>query len=261
MFRKLKENFIELALVIGLMGWGATKLATADAEAAFARAPEVTVADLREHMGSGQPVRLRARAVALPPVEAPNGKALAFESLVITHEETRGTGADQTRSVETDYDRLQPAELWLSEGEEAVRLDVAGLDLRFVPELAAGKTSARGALPAEAAAWLAAGFTELPDRTGLDYSLRGIEDGAEVTVYGTVEAVDGLPVLRSPGAGELFVLSSLPATELARAVQSSSGSNALFGYILLLGTPAVAVLAVIWRRRDAAKRTAAAGVQ
>jgi hypothetical protein len=247
MLKALKEHWIELILVVGIMIWGVSMLATASGENAFAAAPEVSLSELKQHAGTGIPVRVRARAVAEPALQTPGGEALAFQAVTVSHEESGDS--DEPSETVIDYAGTTPQTVWISDGSGAVPVQAAGIDLRFVPELAKGSTARGGALPPELARNVAAAFRNLPGGSGLDVVVRGIPNGEEVTVFGVVDSYNDQPVIQSPRDGKLLVVSPMEPAQLLAAVSSSASWNSWIGWLLLLGPPLV-VAAVVWRRRQ-----------
>lgn len=230
-------NFVLMSVVVLVMaGAGLGMVATGSGERMLAEAPEVEIAELAAHAGAT--VRVRARLQGEPALRAAGGEALAFQAVTITHEESSGVGEDQRYETVTDYARTAPAVLVASDGAAAAGILPEGIDLRFVPETFSGRTEAAGALPAGASALLPAGvFSELPDRSGADLSVRAIPEGAEVTVHGTVQVVDGQALLSAP-AGAPFIVSPLPWEQVLDEAGTSGAINLVFGWGLLLGAAA-----------------------
>ncbi len=227
-------------LVMAVFGLG--MLATGSGEHMLAEAPEVKLADLAAH--AGKAVRVRARLQGEPPLQAPNGDALAFQAVTITHEESSGVGEDRRDETVVDYDRYAPTALVLVDGAAAVGVVPAGVDLRFVPERFSGSTGADGQLPAGASSLLPAGvFTELPARGSTDLTVRAIGQDQEVTVHGTVEVVGGVPVLRAP-EGAPFVVSPMPFDEVLEQAERSGTIDLVFGWLLLAGAAALAFVSL-----------------
>lgn len=231
-------NFVLLALVVLVMaGTGLGLVATGSGERRLAEAPEVPLADLAAHDGST--VRVRAKLLGEPGLQAPSGEVLAFQAVTITHEESSGVGEDRTEETITDYARFAPTVLVATDGTVAVGILPEGVDLRFVPERFSGATGAGGQLPAAASSLVPAEvFTELPDRGFTDLSVRAIGQEQEVTVHGTVQLVDGQPVLRAP-ADVPFVISPMPFDEVLKQAGRSGVLNLVFGWALVAGAAAV----------------------
>lgn len=244
---------ITAAVILVMAVTGAGLVATGLGERKLGQAPEVPLHELVEH--DGEVVRVRARVTADPVLRSAGGEGLAFQAVTITHEESSGRGDDRTYTTVTDYARTAPEILLAAAGEATVGVLTPGVDLRFVPERASGRTGAGGALPGEAASLLAAAFTGLPERSAADFSVRAIPDGAEVTIHGTVEVVDGVAVLRAPEALP-FVITPLPFAEVLKEAGTSAAWNLGLGAALLLGSLAAAGYAVRGRLR--ARRAAAA---
>jgi hypothetical protein len=72
-----------------------------------------------------------------------------------------------------------------------------------------------------------------------DLSVRAIAQDQEVTVHGTVEVVDGVPVLRAP-EGAPFVVSPMPFDEVLEQAERSGTIDLVFGWLLLAGAAALA---------------------
>lgn len=176
--------------------------------------------------------------------------ALAFQAVTVTHEESSGVGEDREERTVTDYQRVAPEVLVASDGAHAVGVLPAGVDLRFVPERAAGRLAAGGVLPAEAAPLVSSAFTGIPDRTGADVSVRAIPEGAEVTVHGTVQLVDGAPVLAAP-ADAPFVVTPLAWEEVVKEAGTSGTLNLVLGALLVLGSLAIVASRLRARLRGA----------
>lgn len=246
-----------LVLFLAVMGMG--MVATGTGERKLAEAPEVTLPELAGH--AGKTVRVRARLVGAPALQASGGEALAFQAVTITHEESSGSGEDYEVETVTDYAAMAPQVLVASDGEASAGIVAAGVDLRFVPERFEGRTGRGGVFPAEAAALLAANtFAGLPDRSDTDLSIRAIREGEEVTIHGTVEVVDGQPVLRAP-ADLPFVVSPLPFDEVVKQANTSGIISLVFGWAMLLGAAALAFFGVrgwLRGRRASAQPAAAA---
>ncbi|HEX2189799.1 MAG TPA: hypothetical protein VHG51_12910, partial [Longimicrobiaceae bacterium] len=230
-------SFVLLAVVVLLMaGTGVGMIGAGSGERQMTEAPEVPLAELAAH--AGRTVRVRGTVAGQPALQAAGGEALAFQAVTITHEESSGVGEDRTEETVTDYARLAPQVLVVSDGAAAAGIVPQGIDLRFVPETFSGQTGRAGELPAAAASLLPAGvFTELPDRSGADLSVRAIREGAAVTVHGTVDVVDGQAVLRAP-ADAPFVVSPRPWDEVVSEAGTSGIINLVFGWGLLLGAVA-----------------------
>jgi hypothetical protein len=225
-----------LVLFMAVMGLG--MVATGSGERRLGEAPEVKLADLAAH--AGKTVRFRATLVGEPAMAAAGGERLAFQAVTITHEES---SEDDWETV-TDYARTAPQVVVASDGEAAVGIVSAGVELAYVPELFEGKTGSGGAMPAGASALLPAGvFTELPDRGFTDVSVRGIRDGEQVTVHGMVEVVDGTPVLRAP-EDVPFVVSPLPWEEVVKRAGTSGILSLVFGWGLVAGAAVLAFFSV-----------------
>ncbi|HEX7242585.1 MAG TPA: hypothetical protein VF263_20010, partial [Longimicrobiaceae bacterium] len=109
----------------------------------------------------------------------------------------------------------------------------------FVPETARGAMGSGAQLPAAAAGVLSSAFTEIPDQRGADVVVRSIPDGADVTIHGKVEVVDGAAVLRAPGDGVPFVVTPLPFAEVVESAAGSGVWNLVFGWVMIVGALAI----------------------
>lgn len=241
-------NFVLIAVVVLVMaGTGIGMVTTGSGERKLAEAPEVPLAELAAH--AGRTVRVRAALAGEPALQAAGGEALAFQAVTISHEESTGVGENRRDETITDYAATAPRVLVLTDGEAAAGVVPDGIDLRFVPETFRGETGRGGALPAAASALLPAGvFTGLPDRTGADLSVRAIREGAEVTVHGVVEVVDGQAVLRAPEDAP-FVVSPEPWEEVVSKAGTSGAISLVLGWVLLAGSVAVTLFLLLgWLR-------------
>lgn len=252
--KKLLDGAFGLLLNVVLVGVllvaGAGMVATGLGERKLGEAPLVPVAELARH--DGETVRVRARVSGEPALQAAGRERLALQAVTISHTESSGSGADRTERTVTDYARLAPEMVLATDGSATVGVLTEGVELRFVPERFRGTTGSEGALPGEAAALVASSFAGFPERSQADLSVRAIPDGAEVTIHGTVEVVDGQALLRSPETLP-FVITPLPFEEVLREAGSSGTWNLVLGSGLLLGA-----LALVWMMvRDRFRRPAA----
>ncbi len=221
---------VGLVLVLGAVGTG--MVVRGLGERKLDDAPAVALSELAAH--AGKTVRVRARVSGEPSVRSPGGERLAFQAVTITHTEESGSGADRTESTVTDYARTTPEVLLASDGSTTVGVLTQGVDLRFVPERFRGPTAGDGALPPAAAALVSSSFTGFPER-GADLSVRAIAEGAEVSILGTVQVVDGQPVLQA-AEGIPFVVTPLAFEEVLKEAGSSGIWNLVLGAGLLLGS-------------------------
>lgn len=241
-------------VVVLLAGVGLAMVGAGSGERRLAQAPEVKLSELAAHAGKN--VRVRAKLRGEPALRAPDGEALAFQTVTITHEESSGVGQDRSEETVTDYAQFAPITLIAVDGDEAVGIVPGEVDLRFVPERFSGSTGAGGQLPAAAASLLPAGvFTGLPGRGFTDVSVRAIGQYQDVTIHGTVQMVEGQPVLDAP-EGIPFVITPLPFEQVLNEAKSSGVWNLVFGWAMVAG--AAAIVAFRLRGRLAARRTAAA---
>lgn len=243
-------GFVFMTLVVLFMvGEGATLILRGSGERKLKEAPEVALAGLAKY--AGKTVRVRGRLSGQPSLQAANGAELAFQAVVISHEESSGSGQDSERKTVTDYAQMAPQALVLGDGAHTVGVLPSGVDVRFVPEQAKGSMGPSGRLPAGAAGFVSPAFTGFPDQQGADVSVRGIAEGAEVTVHGTVALSSGGPVLTAP-QDLPFVISPLPFEQVLKKAASSGMWHLVFGWIMVLGGVAVAATQVsgLFRRRQ-----------
>ncbi|HEX7238742.1 MAG TPA: hypothetical protein VF263_00640, partial [Longimicrobiaceae bacterium] len=103
MMKKLFSGALDFVITGGaallLAVWGINTVAAGSGERKLGEAPEVKVADLAKH--DGKTVRVRAKLTTEAPLRGADGKALAFQALVVTHEEESGTGTDRTTETVT----------------------------------------------------------------------------------------------------------------------------------------------------------------
>lgn len=245
-------NLTPLALLAGLGFW-MTGLGGADR--AVAEAPRVTLAELEAHAGSDVPVLLVARAVARPPLVAGDGSELALQSVYFAHDET---AMDRTETV-IDYEGLAPGVIWAAEDDRAVRVETRGVNVSYIPEVAAGETGPAGRLTPEATRALSTTFTGLPRDRGLDYRVRSIGNGEAVSIYGVVEMEDGSPVVRAPGGGRPFAIAGMEPDAFVAAIGDSGEFLVLGGRAVIAFSFLMALLGLwIYARLDGREATASA---
>ncbi|CAN5707337.1 hypothetical protein BH23GEM3_BH23GEM3_08720 [soil metagenome] len=218
--KQMKPRWSSFLAPVLLLGFGGWMVHTGSAERTIAAAPRITPSTMHEYAGTGIPVLLEARAVAIPPLMTPAGEELALQRLTLTHE----SGSGDDRETVTDYDVLLPGEIWASEAGAVVRVVTTGADPRFIPEIASNRTARGGSLPPGVAARVGAGFRDLPTRSNLDLSVRAIPNREPVVVYGIVEIKEGSPLIGAPGGGRPFVITSLNVESLIH----QTGSTGMF---------------------------------
>lgn len=245
--RAVKEHWLNIA-PIGLFAvFGLWMTSLGAAERAVGEAPRVTPAEVEAYAGTGTPVILVARAVAVPPLEAASGEQIALQWVSLSH--TRQVG-DRLETV-IDYEALAPAELWAAEGNVAVRVVTEALDPRYIAERVRGETALDGSLPDEARALMSDAFDDIPRRGGLDLSIRAIGNGDPVAVYGLVEIENGEPVLRAPGGGRPFAVAGMGPEEFVAAMGGSARFNTIAGWAVIAFALFLAGLAVWYYGRSA----------
>ena len=224
-------------VVLVLAGFGLAMVGTGSGERRLAEAPEVRLSELAAH--EGKTVRVKAKLRGEPALQAPNGEALAFQTVTITHEESSGVGADREEKTVTDYAQFAPTTLVAVDGGAAVGIVPGAVDLRFIPERFSGQTGANGQLPAGASSLVPTTvFADLPDRGYTDLSVRAIGQDQEVTIHGTVKLVEGQPVLDAPD-GIPFVISPMPFEQVIEEASSSGMWNLVFGWAMVAGALAI----------------------
>lgn len=221
---------VGLVLFLGVAGAGMVVRGMADRK--LDDAPTVALSELAAH--AGETVRVRARVSGEPAIQSPGGERLAFQAVTVTHTESSGSGEDYSEKTVTDYARTAPEILLASDGGTTVGVLTQGVDLRFVPERFRGPLGSEGTLPPAAASVVSSSFTSLPER-GADLSVRAIADGAEVSILGTVQVVDGQAVLQAAD-GVPFVVTPLPFEEVLKEAGSDGIWDLALGAALLLGS-------------------------
>jgi len=223
---------VALTVLIGiaLVGWGVARVRSAPRVSAMASARVVDVRDAAEAAGDSTPARLQGTLTSVPPLAAPDGRTYALQTLVISHEP--GTPGSAGRPA--SYRRIAPTQIFLASGDSSVAVDPTGLDLELVPVVAEGATLREGKLPPDLAAHLVPGFTALPTRGAGTATLRAIESGASVVVYGTLVLQEGVPSLVRPANGDPYVISPLPLAEVRRLIQSRDHSSRGLGWSLVV---------------------------
>jgi hypothetical protein len=239
--------YVGLILVLGVTG--VESITRGLGERKLDEAPTVALAELAAH--AGKAVRVRARISGEPALFSAGGERLAFQAVTVTHNESSGSGEDRSETTVTDYARTAPEILLASDGGTTVGVLTQGVDLRFVPERFQGTMGGEGALPPGAASLVSSSFTGFPERAAADLSVRAIPDGAEVSILGTVQVVDGQPVLQAAD-GVPFVVTPLPFEQVLKEAGSSGVWNLAVGAALLLGSLALAASALRDRFRGQA---------
>lgn len=236
-------GFLFLALIVLVaMAVGWSMIAAGRTESTLAAAPVTPLSELASMAGTGTRVRVEATAVGEPSLTAPSGEELALQYVRIQH--TEGSGDDEETVV--DYEYVAPVELVVSDGAEFVRVRAAGVDPRFLVKQTDARLNRDGALPPEVAAQLDPIFSDVPAVPGGEITVWTIAKDAPVTIYGTVVMDQGMPVLQAADDGVFFVVSPLPIEQIVAQAATSSKINAVFGWLLLIVPPAVA-LWLVWR--------------
>ena len=218
-----------VAVVFGaLAAWGALLLRRAPAEHAIVDARTVAVRDAATAAGEPAPVRLHGTLVAAPTLVTRGGRELAVQMLEVTHEPPGG--GDPV----VDYRRVQPSQVFLSDGDSVVVIEPDETDPALLPLLVSGVTQAGGRLPPDVATQLVAGFDDLPDRAGADVRVRGIGAGRPAVAYGTLVLREGVPSLVPPSTGGPLVLAAMSFAELEREIRSRDRLARLAGWSLVI---------------------------
>ena len=237
-------SLVAVALFAGLAVWGVVLVRRAPPAPGLADTRVVAVRDATAAAGHGTPVRLQGTLVGLPALVAPGGKEYALQILEITLD---GSGRDTPDPV-TDYRRLLPPQLFLSDGDSVVAVDPTDLDVSFVPLVATGTTGRDGRLPADVVAAVAPDFTDLPGRADAVVTVRGIEAGVPVVAHGTLVLQEGVPSLVRPANGDPFILTTMSFPEVQRVLRSRDRLDRLYGWGLVVVGALGMVLAVVGRR-------------
>ncbi|HEU4628948.1 MAG TPA: GIDE domain-containing protein [Gemmatimonadaceae bacterium] len=238
--------------LIALLGaalavWGLVRVRSSPGVRGLDDARTVAIREAAAAAGDSTPVRLQGVLVTVPPLVAPDGEEYALQTLVITHSSSTPGSAGRT----TDYRRIAPAQIFLSDGDSAVAVDPTGLDLPPVPVLAEGRTQRDGVLPPDLAVHLVPGFTELPTRGGGDVTLRAIESGVPVVAYGTLVLQEGVPSLVRPANGDPYLISPLSFAEVRRMIASRDRTSRGLGWSMVVLGALVAIAALAYGARHA----------
>jgi hypothetical protein len=218
-----------VAVVFGaLAAWGALLLRRAPTEHGIVGARTVAVRDAAAAAGEGTPVRLRGTLVAAPTLVTRGGRELAVQMLEVTHAPPGGGEAVVA------YRRVQPSQVFLSDGDSVVVIEPDDADPAFLPLLVSGVTQAGGRLPPDVVTQLVAGFDGLPGRAGADVRVRGIGAGRPAVAYGTLVLREGVPSLVPPSTGGPLVLAAMSFTELEREIRSRDRLARLAGWSLVV---------------------------
>lgn len=240
---------IAVAVLLGvvLAVWGIVRIRNAPHIRGLDDAQTIAVRDAAAAAGDSTPVRLQGVLVTVPPLVAPDGEEYALQTLVITHKSSSPGSAGRT----TDYRRIAPAQIFLTDGDSTVAIDPTGLDLAPVPVLADGKTQRDGVLPPDLTVHLVPGFTALPTRGGGDVTLRAIESGVPVVAYGTLLLQEGVPSLVRPTNGDPYVISPLSFAEVRRMIASRDRTSRGLGWAMVIVGALVALGALAYGLRRA----------
>ena len=236
---------VAVLLGIALVGWGVVRIRSAPSAYGLDRARLVAVREAAEAAGDSTPVRLQGTLASIPPLIAPDGRSYAIQTLVISHQ----SGTPGSAGRPANYRRIAPAQIFLSAGDSSIAVDPTELDLELVPVLARGTTLRDGKLPPDLAAEIVPGFTGLPTRGAGDATLRAIESGVPVEVYGTLVLQEGVPSLVRPANGDPYVISPLSFAEVRSTIAGRDHSSRGLGWTLVVIGALIAIGAVAYGLR------------
>ncbi len=199
--------------------------------------PIVPIAELKQHAGTNQPVRIQAVAIGEPTFTTPSGEQIAFEYVEVTHDERHGNNRDTI----TDYKGWIPSELWVSDGKDKLRVLPESITQDNLDVRGRVAFSSKGEFDEKLKSVILPQFLKdiRTGRHGQEIKACTIAKGANLNIVGAVSATsDGVVVHKAPNRG-LWV-----SVKSADEVASKAKQSMLYSAIAI-GIGAIVVIAAL----------------
>ena len=199
----------------------------------IANTPILSIAALKDQIGSEKPVRLQVEAIGEPALQAPNGEQLAFEYVEIVH--TSRTG--KTAEDKVDYVGWAPESFWVSDGKDKIEVMPEGITQDNINVRGRENISDKGVVAGTLGQVIPSVIHDnlkLNKWLGQRIKVCTIAKGDKLTIVAAVGQKDSVPVLKKASGRGLWVSNKSPEEVAARSKKTMLISGVAIPIALIL---------------------------